>query len=74
MIHFIIFINTAFIAKGSSNNEKILPSFLLPTPITLFLVTAFINEQTIDCINEEAKGAVNEAVIGAIIAPRNSPS
>ena len=57
-----------FIIKGNANNRRIQPS------CPLFPDIAFINEEASSCTNKEATVAINEAVIGAIIAPRNPPS
>ena len=42
--------------------------------MTPFPDIAFINEEGTVCINVEATGVINEAAIGAIIAPGNPPS
>ena len=42
--------------------------------MTPFLVIAFINEEAMGSIYEEAIGTINEAVFSAIIAGRNPPS
>ena len=62
-----------FIIKGDAHMEEIhlLAFSLLMTPFPLI---AFINEEARGCNNEEAIDAINEAIIGAIIAPRNPSS
>ena len=55
-----------FIVKGNANNGIIPSSCPFLVLVAHFPVIAFINE--------EAKGAINEAATGAIIAPINSPS
>ena len=52
-----------FIIKGNANNRRNQLSCPFPILMTPFPVIAFINEEPIR--------AVNEAAIGAIIAPRN---
>ena len=42
---------------------------IIPALLTTFAIIMFINEETIGCI-----GAINEAALGDIIAPRNPPS
>ena len=63
-----------FIIKSNANNGRNPPSFLFSNPMTPFPDIAFINDEINGCINEEAIVAIDEAAIGAIIAPRNPPS
>ena len=51
--------------------EKIPSSYPFPTLLTLFSDIAFINEENTSCIEETFIDAINEAIIGAIIAPGN---
>ena len=62
----------AFIIECNANNGTKLTSCLFPALMTCFPVE-FINEKATGCTNEEAIRAINEAAIGAIVAPRNSP-
>ena len=41
--------------------------------MVIFPAIAFINEEATRCLNGEAIDTINEAVIGAIVARRNSP-
>ena len=63
-----------FIIKDTAINKRILPSCPFPALVTPFLDKVFTNEEATDCINKEVIGAINEAAMGAIMAPRNSPS
>ena len=53
--------------KDEANNGR-------HSPFCPFPDIVFINEETTGCINEEMINAINEAVRGVIIAPRNPPS
>ena len=61
----------AFIIKGNVNNGRNSHSGPFSSLVTSFPDTALINEEAPGHINEEDMSAINEAVIGAIIAPRN---
>ena len=52
-----------FITIASASNWRNLPSYSFP-------VIAFFNEEVTVCINEEDLGAINEAALSAIIAPK----
>ena len=62
-----LFPDIAFFIKGNTNNGRNPTSCIFP-------VIAIINEEATGCINKEAIDGINEAAIGAIIAPRNPPS
>ena len=62
-----------FIIKDNANNGSNPPSCPLPTVLTPFPDITFLNEGATGCIIKEAKGAINEAAIGAIIEPQNPP-
>ena len=72
LLHHLVALMTPFlrtlIIKSNPSNGGNLPFFFF------FSVIAFINEEATDCIIEEAIGAIKEAAIGVIIAPRNLPS
>ena len=53
------------IIKGNANNGRNPPS-------CPFLVIAFSIKEATGCINKEAISAINEAAIGATIAPKKS--
>ena len=42
--------------------------------MTSFPDMEFINKEATECINDETTVTINEAVMGAIMAPRNPPS
>ena len=62
------------IIKGNTNNRRKQNSCPFPALMNPFQVIAYISEEPTGCISEEVISAINEASIGAMIAPRNAPS
>ena len=59
------------IIKRNANNGRIQNSCPFPTPMAPSPGILFIIEEAASCINDEAIGAINEAVKSVIIVPRN---
>ena len=68
------FPDIVFIIKGNAKNSRNPPSCPFPVLMTPIPYIAFTHEEVTGLINGEAKGAIDEAVIGAITAGRNPPS
>ena len=61
-----------FIIKGNARRKVNEGGNHFSVLLTPFPDIAFIKKEATGCINEEAIDAINEAAIGAIIAPRYS--
>ena len=65
------YFSKTLIIKRNANSGRIPNSCPFPTPMTPLPVILFIIEEAARCINDEVKGAINEAFKSVIIVPRN---
>ena len=65
------YFSRTLIIKSNANNGRIPNSCPFPTPMAPLPVILFIIEEAASCINDEAIGAIKEAVTSVIIVPRN---